>query len=109
MIVGAYFFAPSLLSGVPSDKAKLSIRFVNIPAETPTDLTIQAWVDDVPVSYTGSFTEPLSTSHSLRIVATHPDGSIYAIYNRMFTVPDTTGSYALELDANIGTLTVVSL
>lgn len=110
-VVGVYFFAPNLLSGVPSDQAKLKISFVNVPAYVPSDsLKVECYLDEVHVGSVGdTFIVPLGSSHSYRVVATNPDGTVYAIYNGMFNAPSKTGTYSLVLDATSGSLQVVDL
>jgi hypothetical protein len=108
-LVGVYFFAPNLLSGVASDEARLTIRLVNVPSYVPIDdLTIYSYLDGSPMDIDDSFTVKVGSSHSFQINAFNPDGTLYSSYAKMFTAPDQSGSYILEFDATTRVVTVIS-
>ena len=106
-LVGVYYFAPNLLSGVASDEVRISPRYVNMPVYTPDDLAVQAWVDGTEVD-ANSFTLKVGSTHSITIRATLPTGAIYGERTMMMVMPSESGNYDLVIDARIGTMELVA-
>lgn len=107
-LVGVYYFAPNLLSGVGSDEARLTVRLVNVPSYVPDDLTIYTFLDGNPFDIDDSFTVKIGSSHSLLINAFNPDGTLYVSYAKMFTAPEESGNYILQFDSTTRVVTVIS-
>ncbi len=107
-LVGVYFFAPNLLTGVASDEARLTIRLVNVPSYVPDDLTMYTYLDGSPMDIDDSFTVKIGSSHSFQINAFNADGTLYVSYAKMFTAPEESGNYILQFDATTRVVTVIS-
>jgi hypothetical protein len=105
-LVGVYFFAPNMLGIAGSGEVMLTPKYVNVPAYTPEDLTIQIFVDGNQVDASG-FTVKCGSTHSFTIRAILPTGAVYGERTMMLTMPSESGNYDVVMDASIGTVQLV--
>lgn len=104
-LVGVYFFAPDLLSGVGSDEVRITPKYTNIPGYTPDDLTILTFLDGVSVD--GSFIVKVGSTHSFTLRVLLPSGAIYGEVTRIITAPLEAGNYNMVIDGTTRTMELV--
>jgi hypothetical protein len=105
-LVGVYFFAPNLLSGVASDEVRISVKYINIPEFAPDDLTVLLWLDGNSID--DVFVVDVGSPHSLTFRAMYADGSIYGEATRMFTAPAESGNYDMIIDGTTRMMELVA-